>query len=90
MLETTASLERVIPDKRKRKSANFYHTTCLAAWRQTRFKSAGGRDADPEGTVEGHLLRGLTYTAFLDQVAIARAKGETKVVSELVSGLGGR
>ena len=84
MLETSASLENAIADKRKNRSANFYHTTRLAAWRQTRFKSATGVNPNQQSPVGEHLLQGLTYTAFLDQVATARAKGDAKAVSVLV------
>ncbi|XP_070204588.1 uncharacterized protein [Littorina saxatilis] len=62
--------------KRKGKSAHYYHTTRLAAWRATRFKSATGTRAKTKGPQQ---LQGLSYSSFVNNVATLRAKGDSNV-----------
>ena len=82
MLEQDSCAEGSDDWRRQCKSDNFYHTTRVAAWRQTRFKSDMGLCPTQQvPAAQGHLLQGLSYTDFLDRVSTTRANGDTSAVS---------
>ncbi|KAL8610812.1 hypothetical protein ACOMHN_056667 [Nucella lapillus] len=85
---TTTTTTATTPDDEagtaagSKSTPQFVHTTRLAAWRATRFKSFGAMQqqqmGDGAAQQQQQQLQGLSYGQFLERVAVTRTEGDVE------------